>query len=92
VLLAVLGWAGARAVRLLRRGEWLGIALLLVLVELIVANVTESFVLEATIFGWNFLVMLIFASGFALSRPAEEAPGPTASILDRAKPRLALID
>jgi O-antigen ligase len=91
-LLAVLGWAAARAVRLLHRGEWLGIALLLVLVELVVANVTESFVLEATIFGWNFLVMLIFASGFALRRAAEAPSAPVAPILDRAKPCLAVID
>ncbi|HLZ66922.1 MAG TPA: O-antigen ligase family protein [Aliidongia sp.] len=83
----VMGWAVKRAIQLLVGGDMLGIIVLIVLVQLIIGNITESFVLESTIFGWNFLTMLIFSMGLKLPGKAPFHGVPAQAILDRAKPR-----
>jgi O-antigen ligase len=87
VFFTVMGWAVFRAIRLIFRGANLGIIILIVLVDLTISNITESFVLESTIFGWNFLTMLIFYTGLGRAPVNRLHQRPAGSILDRAKPR-----
>ena len=86
-LIIVLGWSLKRAIGAMARGELIGIAVLILLFMLIVGNITESFILQGSVFGWNLFTMLVFMTGLraAAPRPAVVAT----SLLGRAKPRTA---
>ena len=84
--LAVTGvWTFRRViVSILQRND-LGALLLIITVQMLVANLTESFILNASVFGWNIFSIIVLKTGIALrQRPPAEEIAP-ASVLDRAK-------
>jgi exopolysaccharide production protein ExoQ len=88
-LLFVLTWAAKRAIGLMCAGDLLGISIIILLIELVIGNITESFVLKSSIFGWNFLTILILATGLKNRGAMGFAGLPLQTIVNRAKPRTA---
>lgn len=79
-------WALRRTIGAMMRPDELGILLLVISVQLLVANLTESFMIGASVFGWNIFSIIVLKTGIeAAPRRTEIAP-PT-SILARAKVR-----
>jgi len=79
-------WALRRVVVLLRRGNDLGALLLIISVQLMAANLTESFMISASVFGWNVFSIIVLKTGVALPRRSTDEETAPESILDRAKP------
>lgn len=85
----VMGWAVRRA-RLTLHREDLGAIVAILLAQFTIANLSESFMVDPSVFGWNLLTIVILKTGFAL-REAEPAPGAgRAPILLRARARDAV--
>jgi O-antigen ligase len=80
-------WAVKRIVISIMQKNDLGALLLIMSTQLLVANLTESFMISASVFGWNVF------SIFALKASAEARPtagligSPPTTLLDRAKIR-----
>ena len=64
----------------------LGALLLIVTVQLLVANLTESFMIGASVFGWNLFSILVLKSGLE-TRTVQTPVAQPISILARAKAR-----
>jgi hypothetical protein len=60
--------------------------LLIISVQLVAANLTESFMLSASVFGWNIFSIIMLKTGLALRPEAGAEEALSISILDRAKP------
>jgi|HubBroStandDraft_1064217.scaffolds.fasta_scaffold00053_35 exopolysaccharide production protein ExoQ len=80
-------WTLRRIVILFRKQNELGILLLIISVQLMAANLTESFMISASVFGWNIYSIVVLAAGAALSRGPEADTAEFGSILYRAKAR-----
>jgi len=79
-------WALRRTIGAMTRPDDLGILLLVISVQLLVGNLTESFMISASVFGWNVFSILVLKTGIeAETRRTEVAP--SVSILARAKAR-----
>ena len=80
-------WAVKRIVISIMQKNDLGALLLIMSTQLLVANLTESFMISASVFGWNvFSIFVLKAS--AAARPAAGLIGsPPTTLLDRAKIR-----
>lgn len=90
--LAVTGvWALRRVVVLLGRLDDLGGLLWILSIQLVACNLTESFLINASVFIWNVFAIFGFKAGIALRQGRVVGLGPAdpASILARAKPRSA---
>lgn len=79
-------WTLRRAIGALARTDDLAALLIIVTVQLLVANLTESFMIGASVFGWNIFSILVLKTGLrAKSERVQDVP--SASILARAKAR-----
>jgi exopolysaccharide production protein ExoQ len=78
-------WAVRRCITLVLRRDDLGALLLIISVQLLAANLTESFMLSASVFGWNIFSIIVLKSGLALRPEADLADALSVPILDRAK-------
>jgi len=79
-------WALRRAISAMMQPSDLGALLLIVTVQLLVANLTESFMVGASVFGWNVFSILVLKIGLE-TRTAQTPVAPPISILARAKAR-----
>jgi len=79
-------WALRRAISAMLRPSDLGALLLIVTIQLLVANLTESFMIGASVFGWNIFSILVLKAG--IEAGMGKAPAvPPISTLARAKAR-----
>lgn len=78
-------WALRRAIIALSWANDLGAMFLIIVVQLLVSNLTESFMIDAGIFGWNIFTILLLKIGVEMQGRRTETESWTRSILDRAK-------
>jgi O-antigen ligase len=81
-------WAFRRVALLIVQKNDLGALLLIISVQFIVANLTESSMINASVFGWNVFSIFGLKAGLALSQKLQSAHADIqpVSILSRAKP------
>lgn len=64
--LAMAAWTLRRIVALIRQKQDLGALLLIISAQLLAVNLTESFIISASVFGWNVYSIIALKSGIAL--------------------------
>jgi exopolysaccharide production protein ExoQ len=91
-LVAIGAWSLRRGFVLILRRNDLGALLVIISVQLLAANLTESFMLSASVFGWNIFSIIVLKTGLALRPDAGAEDALSISILDRAKPNEPVAD
>ena len=83
-------WTARRiVVSFLQRNE-LGVLLLIMSTQLLVANLTESFMISASVFGWNVFSILVLKTSAVPGPATAPIGGRPETLLDRAKVRPGL--
>jgi exopolysaccharide production protein ExoQ len=85
-------WTAQRIVVSIAQKNDLGALLLIMSTQLLVANLTESFMISASVFGWNVFSILALKASTASRPPTGLIESPPATLLDRAKIRPGRIE
>ncbi|MDB5361061.1 MAG: O-antigen polymerase [Rhodospirillales bacterium] len=82
-------WTARRIIVALLQKHDLGALLLIASTQLLIANLTESFIISASVFGWNVFSILALKTGVLAPAMPKGTGSAALSLLDRAKARPA---